>query len=130
MTHRASCGCGQLTATAEGEPSRAALCFCDACRRRTGTHFGIQTRWPKDKVTTQGRATEWRRVGDHGTPFVFRFCPVCGTTVWYTSELDAGFIGIAAGCFDDPNDFTPIVSVYDTRRPNWLALPADLERRG
>ncbi|MCC6919459.1 MAG: GFA family protein [Alphaproteobacteria bacterium] len=128
--HRASCGCGQLTITAEGAPAGAALCFCTACRKRTWTHFGTQARWPAGKVEAAGQATVWRRVGDHGTPFDFRFCPVCGTTLWYTSALDPSFVGIAAGCFDDPNGFAPAVSVYDSRRPDWLGLPETLERRG
>ncbi|HEX9905358.1 MAG TPA: aldehyde-activating protein, partial [Propylenella sp.] len=34
-TRRASCSCGQLSVTCEGEPVRISMCHCLACQRRT-----------------------------------------------------------------------------------------------
>ena len=85
-SRQASCGCGQLSVVCEGEPVRISMCHCLACQRRTGSVFAAQARWPSERVKVSGRATEWVRVGDSGGKITFRFCPTCGSTVYY--EID------------------------------------------
>ena len=43
-TRDASCSCGQLHLTCEGEPVRISVCHCLACQQRTGSAFGVQAR--------------------------------------------------------------------------------------
>jgi hypothetical protein len=70
-----------------------------------------------------GTATEYVRVGDHGAKFLFRFCPVCGTSVFHTEDGHNGTVSVAVGAFADPNFPAPRVSVYDSRRHPWVQLP-------
>src|SRR5687768_8854071 len=63
----ASCSCGQLGAICEGEPVRVSMCHCLACQKRTGSVFGVVARWPSDRVTIEGHAQEYVRVGDEGS---------------------------------------------------------------
>jgi hypothetical protein len=70
-----------------------------------------------------GKATEYVRVGDQGARFRFRFCPVCGTTVFHTEEGIEGSVSVAVGAFADPGFPPPRVSVYDSRRHSWVRLP-------
>ena len=42
------------------------------------------------------------RVGDQGAKFRFRFCPVCGTTVFHTEEGNGRSVSVAVGAFADP----------------------------
>ena len=67
ITRTATCSCGQLCVVVEGEPVRVSVCHCRACQRRTGSAFGVQARWHKDRVGTEGEAHTWCRVGDDGT---------------------------------------------------------------
>ena len=46
----ASCRCGQLTATATGEPVRISVCHCLVCQRRSGSAFAAQVRFPASQV--------------------------------------------------------------------------------
>jgi hypothetical protein len=71
-----------------------------------------------------GKATEYVRVGDQGARFRFRFCPVCGTTVYHSEEGEDGRVSVAVGAFADPGFPAPRVSVYDCRRHPWVQLPA------
>ncbi len=74
--------------------------------------------------TVQGTATKCVRTGDQGARFRFRFCPVCGTTVFQTEEGDEhASVGVAIGAFADPNFLLPEVSIYDWRRHPWVQLP-------
>jgi hypothetical protein len=71
-----------------------------------------------------GTATEYVRVGDRGARFRFRFCPICGTTVFHTEEgYEQRFVSVAVGAFADPSFPPPEDSVYDCRRHSWVQLP-------
>jgi hypothetical protein len=122
----ASCSCGQLRVSCEGEPVRVSMCHCLACQRRTGSAFAIQARWLDDRVTIEGRAQEFVRVGDEGTTATFRFCPTCGSTVYWDNDNMPGFVAVPVGAFADPTFPPPRVSVYGVRRHPWAIMP-DLE---
>jgi hypothetical protein len=122
-TRTASCSCGQLRLTCEGEPVRVSICHCLECQKRTGSVFAVQARFPQERVTVEGRATEWSRRGESGGSATFRFCPVCGATVYWEADGIPGFVTVAVGAFADPNFPPPHVSVYEERQHPWtLAL--------
>jgi hypothetical protein len=129
ITRTASCSCGQLRVIAEGAPFRVSVCHCRACQRRTGSAFGVQARWPKDRVRTEGDARTWRRVGDDGTTLEFRFCPHCGSTVWFTQDAAPDFIAVAVGAFGDATLPAPARSSYEQYRHPWVEFPDEMERR-
>ncbi|MGY4514733.1 GFA family protein [Lysobacter sp. HA18] len=125
ITRRASCSCGQLVLTCRGEPlPRVSICHCHACQRRTGAPFGWQVRYPHDAVSATGEATRYRHAGDSGRFADFRFCPRCGSTVWWTMERDPDLVVVAAGAFADQTLPPPIVEVYTGRQHAWTAMPA------
>jgi hypothetical protein len=123
----AVCSCGQLRVTTEGDPVRISMCHCLACQRRTGSAFGMQARWPKDRVDVTGRCTEYVRISDAGEERTFRFCPDCGATVFWTNEGWPDSIAVPIGAFADPSFPQPTVSVYGVRRYPWLSPPDGIE---
>lgn len=127
MTNRtASCSCGQLQAHVTSDPIRVSVCHCLACQRRTGSVFGAQARFASSSVSVTGAAKDYVRVGDEGSRTTFRFCPECGSTVFYTSE-GLGSIAIPVGAFADPAFPSPTFSVYEERMHSWVAVPPDAE---
>jgi len=119
----AACTCGQLRIEVEGEPQGVGICHCLACQRRTGSVFAALAGFA-GPFKVSGTATEYVRVGDLGARFRFRFCPVCGTTVYHTEEGEPGRVSVAVGAFAEPGFPAPQVSVYDCRRHPWVQLPA------
>jgi len=103
------------------------MCHCLACQRRTGSAFGMQARWPKDRVRVSGRSTEYLRSSDDGHERTFRFCPDCGTTVFWTNEDSPDVVAVAIGAFADPSFPQPTVSVYGSRQYRWLSQPDGIE---
>jgi len=123
MTSRtATCSCHQLRIQVEGEPLGVGICHCLACQQRTGSVFAALASFAAP-YTVFGTATEYVRTGDQGARFVFRFCPVCGTTVFHTEEGNDESVSVAVGAFADPGFPAPRVSVYDCRRHPWVQLP-------
>src|SRR5688572_13661434 len=126
MKRRASCSCGQLSVTCEGQPVRISMCHCLACQRRTGSAFGVQARFPREHVTIEGSATRFHRVGDSGGGVTFAFCATCGATVYYEIDGMPDVVAVPVGAFADPQFPPPRISVYEERRHPWAPLP-DLE---
>jgi hypothetical protein len=120
----ASCSCGQLRVDVSGPVKRVSICHCLACQRRTGSPFGQQARFDADSVEVHGRATEYvRRSDEDGEARIYRFCPECGSTVFYTFERSPELVAIPVGAFADPSFPPPTRSVYGTRKHEWIALP-------
>lgn len=108
----ATCSCGQLRIQVEGEPRGVGICHCLACQQRTGSVFAALASFSAP-FKIFGNATEYVRVGDQGAKFIFRFCPVCGTTVFHTEDGYNESVSVAVGAFADPNFAAPRVSIYD-----------------
>ncbi len=126
-THEASCSCGQLQLTAEGDPARVSMCHCYACQRRSGSTFAVQARFPADRVRIEGGHTTYERVSDEGEGRTFHFCPECGATVYYTTGDRTDLIAVPVGALADRDFPPPSVSVWEERMHPWVGLPADME---
>ena len=125
-TRRASCSCGQLSLTCQGEPVRISVCHCLACQRRTGSAFAVQARFPHDQVTAiEGRNRVYTRIGDEGGAADFHFCPDCGSTVFYELAEVPGFIAVPVGGFADPAFPAPYITVYESRAHPWAKVEPD-----
>ena len=132
MTSRtASCRCGQLRATATGDPVRVSVCHCLNCKKRSGSAFAVQARWPADQVTADGRSSTYEMVADSGNAGIFHFCPNCGSDVYYRNEGPsveaklAGFVAVPLGAFDDPYFVRPAFSVWEERKHDWVEIPGE-----
>ena len=128
MKRTASCRCGQLRATTTGEPVRVSVCHCLHCKKRSGSAFAVQARWPAAQVTIEGHSKAHVHTADSGNPITFHFCPDCGSDVHY--EIDGKFDGLVAiplGAFDDPNSLTPRFSVWEKRKCVWVEISGEVE---
>jgi hypothetical protein len=102
------------------------MCHCLACQRRTGSAFSMQARFPKADVKIEGLSTTYIRVSDEGEERTFNFCPECGSTVYY--QTDPELIAIPIGAFADPSFPRPRISIYESRRHDWVSVPPEAER--
>ena len=131
MTERtASCRCGQLKATVTGDPVRVSACHCLNCKKRSGSAFAVQARWPSDQVRIEGGSKTFGKVADSGNRATFHFCANCGSDVYY--EIDGkfddkfnGLVAIPLGAFDDPFALQPRFSVWEKRKHDWLEIVGD-----
>ena len=127
MTERtASCRCGQLKATVTGDPVRLSVCHCLNCKKRSGSAFAVQARWPADQVTIEGQSKGFELTADSGNRATFHFCPECGSDVHYeiNGKFD-GLIAIPLGAFDDPYFASPKFSVWEKRKNVWVDIVGD-----
>ena len=126
-TRTASCRCGQLRATVTGDHVRFSVCHCLNCKKRSGSAFAAQARWPRDQVRIDGTSKTFVKVADSGNKASFHFCPDCGSDVYY--EIDGKFddkfndlVAIPVGTFDDPYFASPAFSVWESRKHDWVEI--------
>ena len=122
----ASGRCGQLKATVTGDPVRVSVCHCLDCKKRSGSAFAVQARWPAEQVTVEGRSKSFEKVADSGNWATFHFCPDCGSDVHYDNngKFD-GQVAIRVGAFDDPFFLTPHFSVWEERKHDWVEIKGE-----
>lgn len=128
VTRVATCRCGQLKASCEGEPVRVSVCHCLECQKRSGSAFAAQARWADDDIIVTGEAKVWERVADSGHRVTYRFCPDCGSTLTYQIEGWPGVTAVPLGAFADPAFPAPKFSVYEDRKHAWVDILGDVAR--
>lgn len=115
----------------EGEPVRISVCHCLACKRRTGSAFGYQARFPIAGFHSEGERKEYvRHADDDGEERRLSFCPECGSTVFYKLGSQPDIVAIPVGGFADPSFPPPMVSVYESRRHPWVRMPEGIANEG
>ncbi len=122
-TREAACGCGRLRVTTVGEPDLVIACSCLACQRRTGSPFGVGAYFKKEAVSVEGDARVYSRVADSGLDVSIRFCPGCGTSLWWSAELRPDHYGVAVGGFGDPGFARPGRVVWSESKHPWVRFP-------
>ena len=121
-TRTATCMCGQLSLTCEGDPFRISVCHCLDCQKRSGSSFAAQARFPADQVTIEGKARVFTRTSDKGNTSEHHFCPNCGSELWYVAPPFPEMRAIPVGRFADPGFPPPEYSVYETRKHGWVEI--------
>ncbi|WP_273243145.1 GFA family protein [Hyphomonas atlantica corrig.] len=119
----AQCACGQLVVilTVDVTPAVVA-CHCTACQRRSGSPFGVGAYYPRALLSFSGDSRAWTRQADSGGAFTTHFCPVCGSSVYWTTEKHPDAVGIAVGAIADPHFPAPVRSVWEETRHDWVVI--------
>ncbi|MDH3739070.1 MAG: GFA family protein [Alphaproteobacteria bacterium] len=123
----ACCSCGQLRVTAAGDPDLVVACSCFECQRRTGSPFGLGAYYQRDQILTiDGDHKSFARGTASDRTLTTNFCPECGATVFWELEMRPEHIGVAVGCFADPQFPGPVRAVWAENSHHWVAYPDDL----
>lgn len=120
----ASCSCGALKIRVSGDPEYVSSCACQACQRRTGAPFGVTAYFRDEQVAgREGEASVFRRIAESGNALDFRFCPKCGSTVWWEPLARPGRICVAWGAFADPGFPPPRRLIWTDYKADWVRPP-------
>ena len=126
-THRATCQCGSLVATLDGDPDFVIVCNCKACQRRTGSPFGTGAYFQMSQMTVTGENRSWARRSDSGRGVENFFCPTCGTTLYWTLEMRPVHIGVSFGTFDTKLP-DPLRVIWTDEQHHWTRFPKEWPR--
>jgi hypothetical protein len=120
------CLCGAVRYEAEGEPRFAGHCYCEDCRKASGSGFIPFMGFPSSAVRFTGQTRTFTTKAASGADAVRNSCPVCGSLVFGGELGKAKVHTIYAGTLDDPTLFHPSVAVFTRNRPTWAEIPPGL----
>ena len=120
------CLCGAVRYEARGEPAYAGYCFCNDCRRASGSGYIGFMGFPADALTITGAVLVNSRKLSDGRVSDRNHCAACGSLVY------GGVVGqvkshtIYAGSLDDPSRFKPTMAIFAREKAPWVIIPDGL----
>lgn len=116
-----ACHCGQISFTAEIDPSRVVVCHCADCQVLSGSPFRAVVTAPIDSFVLRGEPRQYVKVAQSGNRRAQVFCPDCGTPLFATAVENATSVVIRLGCVTQRAQLTPTVQIWQRSSMPWLA---------
>ncbi len=125
QTFTGGCLCGGVRYTINAEAIFSGKCYCDSCRKLSGSGHNAVFAVPSDTVTSTGLLVEYTRLGGSGEPITRRFCPSCGARITGSATIMPGITLVTASSLDNPELFVSQMSVFTAEAPSWDRPPVD-----
>ncbi len=126
MERNGGCSCGAVRFTVTAPFLAVGACHCTDCQKAAGGGPNYVALAPASAfAVTQGQPRLYRSERDGGGEVSRAFCPDCGTPLW-SIPVDAPFIPVKLGAFDDYSDLSPAMHIYVSSAPHWHSVPPDL----
>ena len=121
------CLCGSVRYQCEGELGPANYCYCEDCRRCTGSAFNIGVRVETRQFRiVRGSPRAFTKIGESGNSLTRHFCPECGSPLYTTSPVHPDVLYVKAGCIDDPGIVHPTHQIWMNSMVAWANIGPDL----
>jgi hypothetical protein len=124
------CSCGALRFTI-ARYLYAQLCHCDACKKRTGSAYGISVVIDNTALLQfRGQTRTFSRAAESGNSVEYDFCPACASVIrWRVAALQDRQV-IAGGAFDDPGAFEIAGEMYTANALPWARIGCEISTVG
>jgi len=130
MALSGGCSCGAVRFTIS-RYLYAQICHCDACKKRTGSAYGVSVAIDNpDLELFRGETRTFTRIAESGNAVEYDFCPNCATTLRWRVAALRGRQVLAGGAFDDPRAFEIVGEMYTNEALAWGRIGCDLTRQG
>jgi hypothetical protein len=100
---------------------------CEWCRRAHGAAFVTWIGFPADAFRFVRGERELRWYGS-SEKSERGFCPSCGTTLFFRSQLAPGEIHVALACVDDQAPFVPTAHIFYEAHVPWFPFSDELPK--
>ena len=124
------CSCGALRFTI-ARYLFAQLCHCDACKKRTGSAYGISVVIENAALLQfHGETHTFKRNAESGRAVEYDFCPRCASVIrWRVAALQDRQV-IAGGAFDDVGAFEIAGEMYTAKALPWARIGCEISIAG
>lgn len=117
------CLCGRIS-YAGRDPQGGGHCYCDDCRRSSGTGHCSHMIVAAGNFSVDGDVSFFESPADSGNIVSRGFCGRCGSPLYSTNSGMPEMVFVRASSLDEPGVFAPMMAVYTSRAPAWDS-PAD-----
>lgn len=120
-----SCLCGKVKYHTSSDPLFAGHCYCDDCRKTSGTSHATHILVPEDSVTLQGDVKAYERLANSGHPVIRHFCTECGSAIYNTNPTVLPDMIVFRASSIAPKDqpkLKPSINVFTSSAPKWAKI--------
>ena len=118
------CMCGAVIWRHEGKTTRNLNCHCNECRRGVSGAFSAVLGLRTEGFEIEGPWADYKYSPESSRAF----CPVCGTRIWFRSDLWPDEVFVNVGALDEPSDLLPDQHVLYAERVPWVHLEDDIPK--
>lgn len=119
------CQCGAVRYETTGDPLVVAMCHCSMCRR---ANAAPTVAWAMFSQAQVQFTLDKPKVYRSSPPALRGFCGHCGTQISFTAEYIPGLVDITVGSFDRPDQLTPSLHYWESKRLPWVRFADELPR--
>lgn len=124
------CLCGQVRFASTAGPIATRLCWCTDCQKFAAGSATVNVIFSVETFEIAGETTDYVSRADSGNIMHRRFCAVCGTPMFSSSEARPHLIIARAGTLDDPNLACPSSTIWTASAPAWAHIDEALPTYG
>jgi hypothetical protein len=121
------CLCGACSYEVDGDPLVVAHCYCVDCQRLSGAGHTTGAMFPEASLAIQGTLTSFSLTSGSGSTVTRLFCGRCGSSLFGKNTGMPGFITVAVGTADPPDNLTPQVAIFARTRRPWDIIDPTVE---
>ncbi|KAJ5892740.1 Glutathione-dependent formaldehyde-activating enzyme/centromere protein V [Penicillium tannophilum] len=125
-----SCLCGNVQYVLRGDPINTAMCFCNNCRKSTGS-IGMANSWYNKEASAETLRTYEDHATDSGATVERSFCPGCGSPVIAENKIKfPGAVIVTYGTMELEmgQKWKPGLEYFCKRKAEWLGTPPETEK--
>jgi hypothetical protein len=116
-----ACHCGEISFTAEIDPSRVMLCHCTDCQVQSGSPFRMVVVAPMESFELSGEPRSYVKTAQSGNQRAQMFCPTCATPLFACAPENPTSVSIRLGCVKQRAQLTPAAQIWRRSALPWLA---------
>jgi len=120
------CLCGAVRYEVAADPVYTGHCHCRSCQRASGAGHSTYVGVLRAALTVRGETRFYAATGGSGLQALRHFCPVCGSQIFGTGEMDPGTATLYAGSLDDPSVIRPDAAINVASRQPWDRIAGGL----
>jgi hypothetical protein len=128
MERTGGCLCKAVQYRIAEPPVTARACWCQMCQTIGSGSGTINAIFDTAALTVEGEIKTFEYTADSGNVMYCRFCPVCGTHLFITSQNRPHFTAVRVGTLDNPDEIAPEATIWVSMAPKWAAIDPALPR--
>jgi hypothetical protein len=122
------CLCKAVRYRITAAPIVTRVCWCRVCQYLAAGGGTVNTCFPSNAITVEGRLADYPLIADSGTAMHRRFCPTCGTPMFSEAESRPHLIFVRSGTLDYPEIAKPSSTIWVSSAPTWACINDTLPR--
>jgi len=124
LSLKASCLCGRIKFTTNGNHRDVQNCHCIQCMKTHGHHAAYTNVEEKDIEFTKKNTLKWFRSSKRAKR---GFCSKCGASIFF-KVIGTKNISIATGMYDGPTKLKTIMNIFTKDKLDYYKLNKDIKR--